>query len=368
MSEETDRLSTFWHGFADASFNSSFASTPIYLAIVHAVADDQEMLERIVATPATSHWPLPLLASTHYLLLAEPEHPLARIYQGKDDADPVPLFLEFCAERWDEIAELMATRYIQTNECGRTALLGPAFSWVAASTDRPLALIDVGTSAGLTMIAPYYRLDYGRFGATGPVDSPVVIECDVIGNAPPIAETLPSFVSAVGLDRNPLDVTDPDVERWLSACVWPGSPRQPRTLASLELGRLHPPRLVAGDALAGLADLVDETDPEAVVVVTTTWVVGYFDGETRQAFVELLTALSHRRTIVWISGEGQGVISLLDDEVATAQPEETADVLGCVLFCEGEVLPTLLALAHPHGAWIDWRAPAHLDVPAHPTR
>jgi hypothetical protein len=108
---------------------------------------------------------------------------------------------------------------------------------VASRFDRPLALIDVGASAGLNLRCDSYRIEYGSFGATGPADSPVRIECTVEGGRPPIAPRLPPIVSRIGIDRAPIDLENTDDVRWLLACVWPDSGRLERTAASIRLAR-----------------------------------------------------------------------------------------------------------------------------------
>ena len=71
--------------------------------------------------------------------------------------------------------EVLNARTVQTNEVGRSALLGPALTWAVG--DEPVQLVDVGCSAGLNMLCDRYRFDYGAHGVTGPADSPVRIDC-----------------------------------------------------------------------------------------------------------------------------------------------------------------------------------------------
>jgi hypothetical protein len=57
---------------------------------------------------------------------------------------------------------------VQTNEVGRCASLLPAFGVVAARTDgRPLALVELGTSAGLNLVWDAYGYAYGAAGRAG---------------------------------------------------------------------------------------------------------------------------------------------------------------------------------------------------------
>ncbi len=69
---------------------------------------------------------------------------LPRSMPGGSDADPVPPFIEVCRTHWDEIGALLAIRHVQTNDCGRSALVVPGLTWLASKLGSPPALIDVG--------------------------------------------------------------------------------------------------------------------------------------------------------------------------------------------------------------------------------
>ncbi|MFE4537493.1 DUF2332 family protein [Streptomyces scopuliridis] len=58
---------------------------------------------------------------------------------------------------------MMLSRRTQTNEPGRCATLLPAL----AALDGPLALIEVGASAGLCLHVDRYSYDYGHTHLTG---------------------------------------------------------------------------------------------------------------------------------------------------------------------------------------------------------
>ncbi|MGH9018854.1 MAG: DUF2332 domain-containing protein, partial [Acidimicrobiales bacterium] len=253
MPDENDELAQLWSWFGETFCRDD---SPLYGRITEAVAGDPEALELVRQAPPAAHLPLTLLAAVHYLILDGLDHPLAAVYAGRSDADPGPLFLDVCRTQRTALAALLARRHVQTNDCGRSAVIGLGLTWLAAGLDGPLALVDVGASAGINLLCDRYRLDYGAHGATGPADSPVVIDCQVLGGAPPVADRLPPLAIRMGLDQAPVDLTDPADARWLLACVWPDTGRRERTAASIELVRGAPPTIVTGDAVAGLPDLL----------------------------------------------------------------------------------------------------------------
>jgi len=252
------------------------------------------------------------------------------------------------------VIDLLATRRVQTNEVGRSALIGPALTW-ADRDGEGLQLVDVGCSAGLNLLCDRYLLDYGGRGRTGPADAAVRIPCEVLGGAPPIAPRLPELHHRVGIDIDPPDLADPNDARWLLACVWPDTGRLPRTEAAIRLAREDPPPVLHGDALATLPTVLDDLGPGRVCILTT-WSFSYLLVEDRARFVELLTAAGRRRPITWIAGDGSGVVDVVDAGPPPTDGRGAADVLSAVTFDGGTPRPGVLAFVQSHGAWIDWLA------------
>jgi hypothetical protein len=347
-------LAAVWIYIADSSCRGY---SPLYDRICRTVAESDELLDLLETAPPEQHNPVLLLAAAHYLVLGAPEHPLAAVYAGESDADPGPLFVDLCLDRRDALLDLLATRQVNTNEVGRSAVIGPALTTVAVRFGAPLGHIDVGCSAGLNLFGDRYRLDYGPAGATGPADAPVVVTCDVVGGTPPIAPALPEVAARVGLDRDPVDLDDPDQVRWQLACAWPDTGRLPRTKLAIDeargRGEMHS---VRGDAIDSIGELVTGLPAEAFAVVTTTWVVGYFSPGQRAAFHATLTEISETRPLAWISGENPGVVAAIPVQDPPAASDFEWNVLGLVAYRDGRADAELLAYVHPHGSRIDWRA------------
>jgi hypothetical protein len=348
-----DGLAQAWDRFAEQECRGY---SPLYERISHSVARDVELLGLTAIGPPSGRQPNVLLAAVHYLLLGGLDHPLADVYAGRSSADPGPLFRDVCVAHRDEVLELLATRRTQTNECGRSAVIVPGLAWASQRAREPLALLDVGASAGLNLLCDRYRIDYGAAGATGPSGSPVRIQCRVLHGSPPVAAPTPELAARVGLDRAPLDLDDPDATQWLLACVWPDTGRLERTERAIALARDARPEVVEGDAVDDIVTLLGRLPDHATPCVTTTWVLAYLAPDRRAAFVEQLQMFAARRPLAWISAEAPGVVECIEAGASPDHDPTTPSVLGAVWFDADGTKPTMLGWVHPHGQWIDWRA------------
>jgi len=349
----TSELGLIWEWFADTSCKGY---SPLYDRICRVVAGNDDVLALVQEAPPPAHQPNVLLGVVHYLLLDGLDHPLAAVYAGERDADPGPLFVDVCLTHRAEVLALMETRRTQTNECGRSAVIGPALTWTARQFGAPLALLDVGASAGLNLGCDRYLLDYGPAGRTGPADSRVRIECTVRSGTPPIAPMLPKIIARIGLDRSPIDLTDEADARWMLACIWPDTGRLERTRAAIREAQENPPTIRPGDMVDDLPDVLAELPADATVCVLNTWSLAYLQREGRERYAAQLEEAGRTRTIVWISGEGPGVVPAFADLELPASEDIEPSVLGAIEFDGDASRATALAYVHPHGATINWLA------------
>ena len=251
----------------------------------------------------------------------------------------------FLKSRSREVAEVMRSRRVQTNEVGRCAALLPALP------SGPLALVEVGASAGLCLLLDQFHYEFGST-RIGDASSPVHLRCRVAG---PVAlpPAVPSVVWRRGLDLSPIDVHDEDAVRWLQACVWPDHHERRRRLESaVGLARAQPPTVIAGDLVDDLPAVLAGVPEDARLVVFHSAVLGYVSPDRRQALAAALAEASKRRNVVWLSNEPPGVIP---EVTALAPPlNERRFLLGRTKFTDGRRQDELLALTHPHGAELTW--------------
>ena len=101
--------------------------------------------------------------------------------------------------------------------------LYPAIAFAASYSDStPLALIEIGTSAGLNLIWDKYRYSYGGSEFYGDLSSAVLITSSFKDIVPAILnEPMPHISHRIGVDINIIDISDADQITWLRALVWP---------------------------------------------------------------------------------------------------------------------------------------------------
>jgi len=245
-------------------------------------------------------------------------------------------------DRWDDVRATVLGRATQTNEVGRCAVLLP----VLAALPGPLALLEVGASAGLCLHPDRYSYRYSDGTSLDPAGgpSPVLLSCAVEGPAP-LPPALPGVVWRGGIDLNPLDVRDDDAMRWLETLVWPEhDDRRARLAAAVDLARTDPPTLVRGDLNEALPALAQTVPAGATLVVFHSAVLAYLDDDDRARFAAAVRDLPGH----WVSNEGPRV---LPDLVRADPPAGSAvGPAPLVLALDGEQV----AWAEGHGRALHW--------------
>jgi hypothetical protein len=340
--------------------------SPLYAELCRRLARDPRRASIVLGAPPAFHTPLILLAAVHHLLLSGTDGALGAYYGtvAGDAARPVdeqlyPAFAAFVDEHRSEIEALVASHTTQTNEARRTVVTLPALGLVAAESGRPLALLEVGASAGLNLLVDRYGFRIGLVSA-GDARSAVQVDCAVEGDLqPPVPDRL-AVAWRLGLDLSPLDVRAPATGEWLRALVWPEHRDRMAVLAgALSIARQDPPRVVRGDLTTDLRSLAEAAPTAAALVVTSTWTLAYVGAPDRGRFVDELRQLAAARgQDVWlVAGEGQAVMASLGLDLAEPPPAGTGGpsmLALCRFGTDGTANGRLLAECHAHGRWIRW--------------
>jgi hypothetical protein len=303
----------------------------LYAEIAHAVSADAWSLGFLAQMPEARWQPNLLLATVRYLY-GTPEGPTR--------------FLELVRSNAGEIAAVMAVRSTQTNEPARCSVLLPAL----ARLPPPLALLEVGASAGLCLLPDRYAYDYGRRRIDPSVPSRAQAPTFVCRATPdtPLPERNLEISWRAGLDLHPIDLDDEAEVRWLHALVWPGEEdRAPRLNAACEIAREDPPVVIKGDLRKDLPALAATAPRGATLVVFHTAVLAYVsDSDERDEFARGVSELD----AIWIANEAPENIPGTPAEIISERPHPDALLLAV----DGR--PT--AWTDGHGSWLAWRPDA----------
>lgn len=226
---------------------------------------------------------LPRLAALY------PPHPLPAL----------PAFERALAEVLPE-AETMLLPWLdlapQTNEPMRSGpLMAGLLVLAQQTTGLPLALYEVGASAGLMLMLDRYRHCLGET-AVGPPDASVRIEPRWEGSSPPDAQF--RLARRRGSDLAPLDVTDQSDRERLLAYVWADqSDRLARSKAAVSLTAADPPQLDRAEAAAWTERTI-AAEPEAGVgrVLMHAVAMQYASEETRKRIAAHTARVGARAT------------------------------------------------------------------------
>jgi hypothetical protein len=294
--------------------------SPAYVALSSSVADDSTILDFLGRLPPDKRQPNLLFASAYYLLGAPADIGTLRDLVHRDPGG---------------LSRVMLARRTQTNEPARCATLLPAL----AQLPEPLLLIEVGASAGLTLLFDRYSYDYGDVVIAGSDPEAPTLHCGLRGPVP-VPARVPEIAWRAGLDLNPLDVTSDDDVHWLSCLLWPGEgDRAERLARAVSTARRSPPLVHRGDLLTDLSVLVAQAPAGATVVVYHSAVLAYVAPEDRERFAETVRGLP----VTWFSNEAPGVVP--------GVPLDGRDDGTFVLARNGS---QALARTDGHGDWVEW--------------
>lgn len=145
----------------------------------------------------------------------------------------------------------------QTNEVGRASSLLGGLLHLADERPLPVALHEIGTSAGLNLRADHFWYSCGDAPVTwGPEDSPVRLTGAWFGSAPPTGAAL-RIVARHGTDIAPVDPTSPEGRLRLLSYVWPDQvERFARLEAAIEVARRVAVDIERSDAVTAVRQLM----------------------------------------------------------------------------------------------------------------
>lgn len=280
--------------------------------------------------------PLLLLAAVRYDALCEGEsHPLHGALAARSvrvDAVTPDAFMAALSPARGRVEHALRDRAVQTNETTRAVTwLWPAHLLSSVGERRSIALVDLGTSAGLNLVGDDLpALWVNEHGVPIPLDP-----------RPPVAQRL-------GLDLAPLDVRRTDDAMWLRACVWPSDVarlmRLEQAIAALteRADRGEAPTLEAcslPSAPSRIASL-----PESVFVLCVQTIVrDYLAPAEREQY-----EAGMREFLLKRPPRSALIVELEVDLDSLDVPGRSAMVVFRFASAEGRLIDLLMARTHPH--------------------
>ncbi|MGZ6022282.1 MAG: DUF2332 domain-containing protein [Rhizomicrobium sp.] len=315
------KVADYWTFFAD---DAKRTGSLLYSRLSEGIGKDEGLKALCAHARAGQPHANMILGAVHFLLLRGADHPLKRFYAtiggtaSPQNEDPFPDFLDFVRAHRATIQRLIETQVTNTNE--------------------------IGPSAGLNMIWDTYGVRYrqdGKIAASINEGAPLVIESELRGERLPPTGPLPNIGGRVGLELNPVDLSNADDRDWLRALIWPDQGARLRRMdRAIELFMQHNPVIRTGDALELLPDALADVPRGQTACVYHTIAIYQFSREMKQGLENILTVAGLRQPVWRLSFEYDGA----------------RYILSAIRYSDGVRQEKRLASSHPHGTWLEWLA------------
>lgn len=269
------------------------------------------------ADPVESALPLRVCGALHRVVRAGRAPALAPLYPSGAGAAEAPesgaldaALRETAATLGEALAGLLESAP-QTNEVGRSGVLLGGLLVLARETGMPLALDEIGSSAGLNLHPDCYAYDLGEGRRYGPAAAALTVACAWRGACPPLDAPL-GVAARAGADRAPLDPADAAARERLLSYIWPDQPeRLARTEAALDHAAAHRApveRAEAADWAEARLARAPEPGRVRVLMHSITW--QYLPAPSRARIAAALDAAGARATaeapLAWLRLEPDG--------------------------------------------------------------
>ena len=292
-------------------------------------------------SPSAQSVPLRIAGALHRLVLTGADAALAAAYPPNvADDDTLWAVVTAALDTHDSAIMAALDSPPQTNEVRRAACLIAAGHTLTDHLNLPIAISELGASAGLNLMWDHFALTIGAqsYGPTAPA---LTLTPDWRGDLPPKAQ--PTITGRHGVDLAPINPDDPDDALRLLSYLWPDQPhRLALTRAAINVASAPVDRADAVDWLpARLA--AQQSGTLHLIYHTIAW--QYLPAEARARGDALIAAAGARATAdrplarLGMEPDGNSPGAAL---TLTLWPDGRTHDLGRIDY---------------HGRWVDWRAP-----------
>jgi len=318
-------------------------TSPLYEFLSKEIAQEESILE--IGGKAQKGQPIPnlLFGAVHYLLIKGKDHPLKEYYPSivtnpKSYIESFECFKDFCVTYQGEIESILKSRLVQTNEVRRCAYLYPIFCTIYEIVKKPLALVEIGTSAGLQLLWDKYAYSYKADAIYGNTESKLTIIAEIRGENIPSLHTTPPPVSIrIGLDLNTIDLMDEEEKLWLKSLIWPE--HKERLLLfekAASYMKENSVALVDGDAIRLLANTVKSIPEDSVICIFHTHVANQLTVDVKQKLLQMIKEIGKKRDVFHLYNNIQDKYLHLD------------------YYLDGNESNNTIAVTDGHGRWFKW--------------
>jgi hypothetical protein len=326
-----------------AEMGSPFTAK-VLRAAVNALDQETQTGRRVLGWPGDPRpdaLTLRLAGGLSALVLSGMDARLAAAYPPNVTGDLEPV-MKAAIMRHDAWLNAFLDSPPQTNETGRSAVLLPGFLTISRATGLPLALMEIGSSAGLNLFFDRFRYRFGEADWGDPV-YPVTLAPQMRGVGPDLSGEL-KITRRTGCDISPLDVQNKTDRLRLRAYIWADqTDRLARLDAAINVARRAGVTLEKADAAVFVEQQLAARKPGECLVLFHSVVWQYLLDKTKTNIENALRqagdAATSEAPLAWLRME----------TLSATDPHPT---LQLTVWPGGEARQ--LALADFHGRWIDW--------------
>ena len=294
MEMEKEKLMTIFKHFAE---NEAKGNSPLYEYWCQQIVQDEGLLDLIRHIPSTQPKPNLFFASVQYLALKS-NQPISHCFLHPEETNveaSFQLLKGFCKDFETELIQLFNTKLVQTNEVQRATYLYPIFHDIYQSSNKPLTLIEIGTSAGLLLNVDCYQYEISQQSGVihyGDEGSPLQIRASNFGENLEAVGKL-SINNRLGIDLNIIDLNNEEDYYWLQCLIWPEQKKRKENLANARSIHLQCEKsLMEGDFTKIITDYIHDHQDDSQIVLFHTHVANQFPLELKEELVTMLHQLS----------------------------------------------------------------------------
>ena len=286
-------ISKTFQRFADVEAKNR---SPLYAAWSVYIANDAALYPILSQLPLQQPMPNLFFASVQ-AMCRQFHFPLQAIFDQpptNNFEQSYQLLVQTC-QRHEALLIPFFARRVQTNEIQRASYLYPIFSRIAERSNKPLTLIEIGTSAGLLLNVDALSIQVAQaqpitLGPPSPVTLCIRNDGDSIPLMPPF-----EVHARFGIDLHCIDLQDDAQFEWLYCLIWPEQQHRRNLLTSIRTFHASIEKTcVSGDFLTLIPPLLQQVQTaHTQVVLFHTHVANQFPAKLKQTFVEELKQWSH---------------------------------------------------------------------------